>query len=55
MQTIHCHSCGKVILEADIKDGAVRKKCKCGVWNIIEVRPAGQAKPYTERLGLSLK
>lgn len=35
LTTVRCTSCGRVLFEAEIKDGIVVKKCKCGVTNTI--------------------
>ena len=35
LNTIRCTNCGRVLFEAEIKDGIVVKKCKCGVINTI--------------------
>jgi phage FluMu protein Com len=44
MMMIRCIACKKVLFEADIKEGIVKKKCKCGTMNIISVeKPANQA------------
>jgi phage FluMu protein Com len=50
MKEVKCPNCGRVLLEANLKDGAVRKKCKCGHLLTIEVRPAGQPAPYQNRV-----
>jgi phage FluMu protein Com len=50
MKEVKCPNCGRVLLEANLKDGAVRKKCKCGHLLTIEVRPAGQPTPYQNRV-----
>ena len=35
LTAVRCVSCGKILFEAEIKDGIVVKKCKCGVTNTI--------------------
>lgn len=52
MKEVKCPNCGKVVMEASLRDGTVRRKCKCGHVVEISVRPAGQAQPaaYQDRI-----
>lgn len=52
---IRCISCNKVLMEGEIIEGVIKKKCRCGVTNTIRAdknKPAGQVTgiPYEERL-----
>lgn len=53
MKKFHCSSCGKVLFEGNITHGVIKKKCKCGTMNTIEIKPADQA--FQERLDLAKK
>lgn len=54
MITERCKSCGKVLFEAELNDGTIKKLCKCGTMNIITTqKPANQS--FQEKLNLIKK
>jgi len=54
MISVKCTSCGKVLFEAELKEGTVMKKCKCGVMNTFTItKPANR--PFQDRLELATK
>jgi phage FluMu protein Com len=53
MTTIRCTACNKILYEAEIIEGTIRKKCKCGVWNIQTIKPASQT--FQDRVILAKK
>ena len=48
-----CVSCGKVLFEIDLKEGTIKKLCKCGTMNIITTEKAAQS--FQEKLTLVKK
>ena len=55
---IQCANCGKKLAEAEIKEGYVSIKCKCGATNLVivtkekaEIAPPKEKKEYGENPG----
>jgi phage FluMu protein Com len=53
MQIFRCSACNKVLYEAEIIKGTIKKKCKCGCMNVHTFSP--DTRTFAEKLHLVRK
>ena len=55
MTEIKCSNCGKKLAEANIKQGELRIKCKCGTVNIVAAETEVKTESYTEKVSKGIE
>jgi phage FluMu protein Com len=55
MTEIKCTNCGKKLAEANVQQGELRIKCKCGTVNIVKAETEPKTESYTERVGKTIE
>lgn len=55
MTEIKCSSCGKKLAEANIRQGELRIKCKCGTLNIVAAELDVKTESYTEKISKDIE